>query len=72
MHCVPVTLIYSSCSSYFIQARLCKIQGLFKDFSKTFLLFFKDLKLKRKTDLHVKVLVTSGMLESVTKDFSLR
>ena len=23
----------------FIQARLCKIQGLFKDFSKTFLLF---------------------------------
>ena len=31
----------------FIQARLCKIQGLFKDFSKTFLLFSRTENLRK-------------------------
>ena len=39
----------------FIQARLCKIQGFFKDFLMTFV--FKDRKLKKNTDLHVKILL---------------
>ena len=36
-----------------IQARLCKIQGLLKDFSTV----FKDWKLKKNTDLHIKILL---------------
>ena len=35
----------------FIQARLCHIQGLLKDFPTV----FKDWKLKTNTDLHVKI-----------------
>ena len=31
----------------FIQASLCKIQGLFKDFSKTFLLFSRTENLRK-------------------------
>ena len=31
----------------FIQARLCKIQGLFKDFSKSFLLFSRTDNLRK-------------------------
>ena len=34
--------------SGFIQARLCKIQGLFKDFSKTFLLFSRSENFRKK------------------------
>ena len=34
-------------SSRFIQAHLCKIQGLFKDFSKTFLLFSRTENLRK-------------------------
>ena len=51
----------------FIQARLCKIQGLLKDFPTV----FKDWKLKKNTDLHVKILFWK-LLESITKDISLR
>ena len=41
----------------FIQARLCKIQGLFKDFSKPFLLFSGTEKLKKNTDFQFKILL---------------
>ena len=37
----------------FIQVRLCKIQGLLK----TFLLFSRTENLRKKTDLHVKILL---------------
>ena len=37
----------------FIQARLCKIQGLLKDFPTV----FKDWKLKKNTDLHIIILL---------------
>ena len=33
--------------SWFIQASLCKIQGLFKDFLKTYLLFSRTIKLRK-------------------------
>ena len=33
-------------SPWFIQARLCKIQGFFKDFSKTFLQFSRTENLR--------------------------
>ena len=57
--------LYLSNIAGLIQARLCKIQGLFKDFSD-FPTVFKDWKLMKNTDLQVK------MLESITKDISLR
>ena len=37
----------------FIQVRLCKIQGLLKDFPTV----FKDWKLKKNADLRVKILL---------------
>ena len=36
-----------------LKARLCKIQGLPKDLPT----IFKDCKLKKNTDLHVKILL---------------
>ena len=42
--------------SGFIQASLSKIQGLFKDFLKTFLLFSRT-ELMKNIDLHVKILL---------------
>ena len=38
----------------------------FQEFLKDFITVFKDLKLKKNTDLHVKI------LESITKDISFR
>ena len=44
-------------------------QGLLKDFPTV----FKDLKLKKNTDLHVKILLLKcWSLDSITKDTSLR
>ena len=45
-----LTMLYNA---GFIQASLSKIQGLLKDFPTV----FKDLKLKKNTDLHVKILL---------------
>ena len=57
-------------SSGFIQARLCKTQGLFKDFLKTFLLFSRTENLRKI--LIYKLKSTSEMLEPITKGISLR
>ena len=41
----------------FIQASLCKIQGLFKDFFKNLPALFKDYKIMKNIELHIQILL---------------
>ena len=41
----------------FIQASLCKIQGLFKDFFKNLSALFKDYKIMKNIELHIEILL---------------
>ena len=69
LHCTECKLNYFL-YSLLIQAVCVKIQGLFKDFLNTYLLFFKNYKIMKNIDLHNET--TSGMLDWDNEKFSFR